>query len=103
ELVPIGRKLTGADGGFACVLCHAIGDQPPLAVFEVQGIDLALSGDRLRRSWFERWLWDPPRIDPSSKMPRYADQDGKTAFRDVFDGDAGRQFEAIWHFLRSID
>jgi hypothetical protein len=26
--------------------------------------------------------------------------DGKTSFRDVFEGDAARQFEAIWQYLR---
>jgi hypothetical protein len=34
-------------------------------------------------------------------MPKYADDQGKTAFGDVLGGDAQAQFEAIWQFLGS--
>lgn len=99
----IGRKLVGTQGGFGCTLCHAVADQPPIAVFEVQGVNLLDSGERMRPDFFRRWMWDPPRLDPASKMPQYADPSGKTAFRDVLDGDAEQQFDAIWAFLRSIE
>jgi hypothetical protein len=32
-------------------------------------------------------------------MPKYADARGKTAILDVLDGDAAKQFEAIWQHL----
>ncbi len=97
-----GRTLLGAEAGFACVTCHGVGEAPPLAVFEVQGINLAQSGARLRRDFFLRWMLDPIRLDPSSRMPRYADDAGRTPFTEVLDGDARKQFAAIWEFVRSI-
>lgn len=101
ERVKIGAKLVGSDGGFACNLCHGVGNQPPLAVFESQGVNLALSPLRLRTEFYERWMWSPHRIDPASRMPRYADDRGKTAFVEVLDGDAAAQFDAIWSYLRT--
>jgi len=35
-------------------------------------------------------------------MPKFADSKGKTPFTDVLDGDARRQFEAIWHWFRTL-
>ena len=49
-----------------------------------------------------RWLLDPPRIDPDSRMPKYADAKGKTAFTEVLGGDANKQFDAIWHYFRTL-
>lgn len=102
EQVELGRRLVGTQGGFACITCHAVGDKAPLALFEVQGINLDRSWDRLRREYYLRWMLDPIRLDPSSRMPKYADENGKTGFVDVLDGDAEAQFAAIWAYLRSI-
>ena len=44
-------------------------------------------------------MFDPLRIDPASRMPRYTDAQAKTGFLDVLDGDAHRQFEAMWQYL----
>jgi mono/diheme cytochrome c family protein len=98
-LVEVGRRLIEQQGGFGCVTCHAVGGRQPVAVFEVQGVDFAEAAARLRGDWYRRWMADPPRLEPAAKMPKYADDDGRTAFRDVLDGDAARQFDAIWHFL----
>jgi hypothetical protein len=35
-------------------------------------------------------------------MPKYADGKGRTAITDVLGGDAAQQFEAIWHFLGTL-
>jgi hypothetical protein len=45
---------------------------------------------------------DPPRIDADSRMPKYADAKGKTAFGDVLEGDAAKQFEAIWEWMLTL-
>ena len=34
-------------------------------------------------------------------MPQYADADGKTAYKEILGGDAEKQFEAIWQYLRA--
>lgn len=98
-LVLAGRPLIEQQGGFGCVTCHAVGERKPVALFEVQGIDFARVADRLREEWYLRWMMDPPRYEEAAKMPKYAGDDGKTPM-DAFGGDARRQFEAIWHFIR---
>jgi hypothetical protein len=35
-------------------------------------------------------------------MPKFADQKGKTAFVDVLEGDAKKQFDAIWNWFRTL-
>lgn len=100
-LVSVGEDLVSTKF-FACVTCHGIGDQPPLQVFEVQGVNFARVGRRLRPDYFLRWMRSPQRVDPASKMPAYADARGKTAFTQVLEGDADRQFAAIWAWLRSL-
>jgi cytochrome c2 len=96
-----GERLLGQGTGFGCVQCHAIGDKPAVQVFEREGIELLTARARLRHEYYTRWLADPPRLDPDSRMPRYADSKGRTAFTEVLGGDAGRQFEAIWQYLGS--
>jgi hypothetical protein len=42
---------------------------------------------------------NPQRIQPGTRMPQFADPEGKTALRDVFDGDADKQFDALWQYI----
>ncbi len=94
-----GERLLGEGTGFNCVACHALGDQPARQVFEREGIELLTARARLRHEYYTRWLIDPPRMDPDARMTKFADAKGKTAFTEVLDGDAARQFEAIWQHL----
>lgn len=98
-----GQRLTlQAPQGFFCIQCHAVGEQKALGAFDHKGINFALVGRRLRRDFYERWITDPMRIDPASKMPKLA-PDGKTSnIKAVYDGDAQRQFSAIWAYLQSL-
>ncbi len=97
-----GERLVAQGTGFFCVQCHAVGDKPAVQVFEREGIELMTARGRLRHEYFTRWLADPPRLDPDAKMPRYADNKGKTAFKEVLGGDAAAQFEAIWQYLGGL-
>ena len=94
----IGRKLVSANGGFFCFSCHGIGDLKPAQVFDAQGINLARIGDRLLPEYFRRWMRNPLRIDPQTKMPAYFHR-GQSALFDVLDGDADRQIEALYHYI----
>jgi mono/diheme cytochrome c family protein len=96
-----GERLLAIGSGFGCVQCHALGDQPAVQVFEREGVELLLARRRLRHEYYMRWLLDPTRLDPESRMPKYADAKGRTALHEVLDGDAARQFAAIWQFLGS--
>jgi len=93
----IGKSLLEANG-FGCVTCHAIGKAGATAAFEVEGVNFQLSSDRIREEYFYRWLANPNAVTPGTKMPRYAE--GNQSQRgDILDGDAHKQFEAIWEFL----
>ena len=97
-----GKKLVSADGGFNCVQCHGIKDQAPTAVFEAPGINLAYSPQRLRKGYFHRWMLNPLRLDPETKMPKFSEDYQSTQLTDVLEGKAVPQFEAIWQYLQTI-
>ena len=103
QLATAGQRLVKMGEGLGCVQCHGIGAQPPVQVFERAGINFAVASKRLRREYFMRWLMDPPRLDPDAKMPKYADPKGKTAITDVLEGDAKKQFEAVWNYFRTLN
>ena len=93
----IGKTLAGS-AGFACTTCHGIGDLKPTAAFEVEGINFKLVPNRLRADYYHRWMDDPKSVTPSTKMPLYS-KDGKSQRTDILEGDAKKQFEAIWQYL----
>lgn len=98
----IGEQLVGETGGFNCVQCHGIGDRPPTAVFEAPGMNLMYSAERVRHGYYHRWVLYPQRVDPESKMPRFANDEGRTPLTEHYEGKAEEQFEAIWHYLHTL-
>jgi cytochrome c2 len=56
-----------------------------------------------RRAFLLRFLENPDAYLPGTFMPRYSDDAGRSVIRGVLEGDAHRQFEALWHYLRSIE
>ncbi len=102
QLAVHGARLVKFGEGLACVQCHGVGAQLPVQVFERQGINFKIAAHRLRRDYYMRWMLDPMRVDPDARMPKFADANGKTAFVDVLDGDARRQFDAIWQWFRTL-
>lgn len=103
EKAKIGQKLVSAAGGFSCVSCHSVGDFGATQVFESAGINLALTGSRLLHSYMHSWVRNPQLIDPTTKMPVYFDEEGKSPFADILEGDATKQIEAVWQYLRQGD
>jgi hypothetical protein len=97
--VPIGQRLIGQAGGFSCVQCHSVAQRPPLAPFEAPAINFAYASERLRKEYYHRWMWNPIRVDPGTKMPQFGDFEGNTALKDVLEGNAAKQYEAIWNYL----
>lgn len=98
--ISIGEKLVGIQG-FSCNACHAVGDQPALAVFEGAGPNLKLSPGRLRKEYYHQWMHFPQRITPSSIMPRYA-ENNTSPLSQYFDGNAGSQFSSIHNYLSDL-
>ncbi|PYK97141.1 MAG: hypothetical protein DME19_17305 [Verrucomicrobia bacterium] len=103
EAAKIGRKLVSASGGFFCVSCHAVGGLAAAQVFESNGVNLAYTGARLQKDYYHRWVRNPLRIEPGTKMPVYFDAEGKSPLTDYYEGDAGKQIEAIWQYIRLGD
>jgi mono/diheme cytochrome c family protein len=98
ELVPVGRKLSGPNGGLDCLSCHAIGPRAATKVFEAPAPNFKFVRSRIRRDYFERWVRSPLRVEPGTKMPQFF-QDGRTQLTEILDGDAGRQIDALWQYL----
>jgi mono/diheme cytochrome c family protein len=99
SLVPFGRKLLSKDGGFACTTCHGVGSLKPVGVFEAPGPNLQYVNERLNPHYFARWVYNPLRVHKDTKMPAFADKDGKTSLRETLDGDARKQYQAIYDYL----
>jgi mono/diheme cytochrome c family protein len=103
EKAKIGQKLVSMAGGFSCVSCHSVGDFGATQVFESAGINFALTGSRLMKPYVQRWVRNPQAIDPSTKMPIYFDEEGKSPLTDVYSGDSAQQINAIWEYIRLGD
>ncbi len=102
QLAAVGVKLMPQVGGFNCVQCHGVGAQKAVAPFEAPGINLLDAAQRLRYSYYPRWMLDPPRIDIATKMPKLS-MDGKTTgIKEILAGDARRQFDALWHHIQTL-
>ena len=99
QLAEVGRKLVGVNGGFTCIACHGVKNREPLQVFEAQGINFASVGARMQPDFLLRWILDPLRVDPQTRMPDYFDEDGRSVLIEVLDGDAKKQIEAIRQYL----
>ncbi|HTH48793.1 MAG TPA: c-type cytochrome [Candidatus Limnocylindria bacterium] len=100
DLAKIGQKLVSANGGFACISCHPVGSMGATQVFEAPGLNLAHTFGRIQPSYFRRWLRAPTSVDPTTKMPTYFDEDGKSPFPDILGGDGPKTIGAVWEYLR---
>lgn len=93
-----GRQLAG-DHGLACVKCHSFG---PYKATGIQALNLQSMAARLRDDWFLRYLVDPNRYRPGTRMPT-GFPEGKAVVKDVYDGDVPRQTTAIWKYLEDAE
>ena len=77
----------------------ATGDQKTQVAL---GINLLDAADRLKYGYYRRWMLDPLRIDPLTKMPRYSEDRKTTKVTEVLNGEAMPQFDAIWLYLQHL-
>lgn len=89
-----GRDLVG-DKGLNCIACHNFNGKPSPGN---QGIDLTTSYARLQPAWFDSYLRNPGAFRPRTVMPA-AWPNGEAMLKNVLDGDADRQIEAVWYYL----
>ncbi len=94
DQVLAGRALAGADG-LGCVQCHNYKDYP---VVGSPGLDMTQFSERLRYDWYRRFLLDPQRWAPGTRMPAFH-VDGKSTYPDLLGGDATAQIDALWSYF----
>lgn len=104
KAVNIGEQLTLKEN-LDCRQCHAIGDLQPTGDEKTRlapGINFADISERLRYDYYRSFVLDPPRWDVTSRMPQLAPDGKTTKVTGFYDGDAAKQFDAIWHYIRSV-
>ncbi|MCA9070639.1 MAG: hypothetical protein KDA84_17030, partial [Planctomycetaceae bacterium] len=89
-----GWELAGT-GGLNCIACHTFQMKPAKTM---PAIDLTLMGTRLNKRWFYHYLLNPQRFHPGTVMPSFW-PDGKSMRKDVLQGNAKLQIEALWQYL----
>lgn len=83
-----------------CLSCHFDGDRKPAGKPEDWGPNLERVPDRLDPDWIVRWLQDPSKIAPNTKMPSFF-ADDKSGPDDILDGDEMAQMLALRDYLSS--
>ncbi|MGJ8696902.1 MAG: DUF6797 domain-containing protein [Verrucomicrobiaceae bacterium] len=101
DRVKVGEQIAGLTG-YACTTCHATGATPALQAFEGQGPNLQLSGERLRPGYYHSWMYWPQRFSPLTIMPKYTVDKQKALNSTFYDGDADKQFDAIRHWMHTL-
>ncbi len=89
-----GRRLSG-EGFLSCIKCHQFGKSKSTGI---QAINLTTMTSRLNKDWFIRYMLDPQRFRPGTRMPE-AFPDGQTFYDEILDGTAVQQTDAIWLYL----
>lgn len=94
QITSIGRNLVGGKA-LSCIKCHTFADKKATGI---QAISLTSMHKRLNRDWFERYLLDPQKYRPGTRMPAPW-PNGQSFFPDILDGDTRQQIEAVWQYL----
>jgi cytochrome c2 len=94
QQIKAGRQLVGT-GGVSCIACHTFAKQKSLGI---PAMDLTLMTQRLKRTWFDRYLKDPASLRPGTRMPSFW-PDGTAVNQDILAGNTSQQIEAIWAYL----
>jgi cytochrome c1 len=101
EQIAAGQRLVGTEG-FNCLACHAVGEAPATAPFGAPGVNFAQFAERIRPEYFIRWMDNPLRVVPGTKMPKFTDAAGRTLNADVLDGDTRAQWDALSAYLHTL-
>src|SRR5205823_2072812 len=87
-IISDGKTIVGK-GGLGCISCHDIAGVPNTGT---RGPDLATINQRVRYDWYVRWLHQPLRMAPGTRMPQ-AFVDNKSTLATVLNGDPQKQAE----------
>jgi len=102
RLAGIGKALAAMNSGMSCNRCHPVGGVQPLAPFDARSTNFNQVSRRLRYEYYQRWMLHPQRVDPTTKMLKFAPDGKRTSLTKILQGNADRQFEALWHYLLDV-
>jgi len=83
---------------FDCFSCHQQGDKKPEGPQEGWAPDLNLAYRRLNPNWLIKWLQDPQKVQPGTKMPSFFPGGPDN----ILDGKDDRQIEALRDYIMSL-
>lgn len=86
---------------FNCFNCHILGDEKPRGKPEEWAPDLTGMRSRIHPDFLFKWLQDPPKYRPGTKMPAFF-PDKDSGPDDLLGGDEMKQMAAIRDYLVSI-
>lgn len=92
-----GRKLF-SDDYFECGSCHQQGDKKPDGPVEDWAPDLNLASQRLNPDWIEKWILDPQKLQPGTKMPSFYPGGPE----DILGADEKKQIEALTDYIMTL-
>ena len=92
--IAAGRLLAG-NKGLSCAQCHTFGNQRAIGI---QAINMLTMTQRLRPEWFRRYMLEPTKYRPGTRMPA-SFPEGVSVLKTVYDGNADHQIAALWKYL----
>ena len=97
EHIEAAREMTSPEI-FNCFSCHVRGGKNPEGPPEGWAPDLAMARQRLNPDWIIKWIQDPQKIQPGTKMPSFYPGGPDT----ILGGKDDRQIEALRDYLISL-
>ncbi len=91
-------KILVSKDYFNCFSCHQQGDKKPEGPAEGWAPDLTLARSRLNPHWIIKWLQDPQKVQPGTKMPSFFPGGPDN----VLGGKDDRQIEALRDYVMSL-
>jgi cytochrome c2 len=86
--------------------CHLLSDEIPPGTTDLTRLapNLNMARDRLRPEWIGRWIENPARIMPGTKMPQFFGEPfGDSPYRTDYAGDAQETIRALRDYLMNLD
>lgn len=83
---------------FDCLSCHQQGEKKPEGPTEGWAPDLNMARERLNPYWVIKWLQDPQKVQPGTKMPSFYPEGPD----DILGGKDDRQIEALRDYIMTL-
>jgi hypothetical protein len=84
-----------------CGQCHVRGKEKPPGDPSGWAPDLSLAQARLRPGWIRRWLDDPQKVEPGTKMPTFFPE-GDLRYQEFFAAPREAQIDGLVDFLMNF-